>query len=95
MKISVYCGNCENGPIVLGCSEDAEKTRCTSCGVYMHDAILEEDFDEDYCHGCESGVDCAQGHSKKCQQEMERKRWQYMTNEHYCNECESETSQPY
>lgn len=76
MKISVYCGNCENGPIVLGCSEDAEKTRCTSCGVYMHDAILEEDFDEDYCYGCESGVDCAQGHSKKCQQEMERKNWQ-------------------
>jgi hypothetical protein len=49
----------------------------------MHDAILEEDFD------------CSQGHSKKCQQEMERKRWQYMTNEHYCNECEFETSQPY
>ena len=71
MTISVYCGNCENGPTVLGCSEDAEKTRCTSCGVYMDDAILEEDFDEDYCYGCESGVDCAQGHSKKCQQEME------------------------
>ena len=34
------------------------------------------DFDEDYCYGCESGVDCAQGHSKKCQQEMERKNWQ-------------------
>ena len=73
MSLSVYCGNCDHGPILLGCLEDGEKTRCTSCGVYMHDSIASEDFDEDYCHGCESGVDAAHAHSERCQQrEMDR-----------------------
>ena len=94
MQISVFCGNCDHGPVMLCCLEDGEKTRCTSCGVYMHDAILEEDFDEDYCHGCESGVDCASAHSKKCQ-EMSGTNSPYQAmseddeEEEYCHGCES------
>ena len=96
MSVSVYCGNCDHGPILLTCLEDGDKTRCTSCGVYMHDSITAEDFDEDYCHGCESGVDAAYAHSERCQQrEMDRSRMQYMDysgpedDEDYCHGCES------
>ena len=100
--MDVYCGNCENGPVNIPSKEDMEKTRCTSCGVYMHDAILAEDYDEDYCLGCESGVDASDAHSKKCQQqEIERSRIQYENyygpeknddedeDEDYCHGCES------
>jgi hypothetical protein len=68
----LYCANCDKGPITLSSIEEMEKTRCTSCGVYMHDAIVEEDSDEEYCHGCESGVDCSSAHTQKCQQKMQQ-----------------------
>ena len=64
----------------------------------MHDAILAEDYDEDYCLGCESGVDASDAHSKKCQQQqIERRRIQYQNyygtekndDEDYCYGCES------
>jgi len=38
--VQVYCGNCDYGPITLDSLEDGEKTRCMSCGVYMHDAEI-------------------------------------------------------
>ena len=94
MQISVFCGNCDHVPVMLCCLEDGEKTRCISCGVYMHDAILEEDFDEDYCHGCESGVDCADAHSKKCQVMLEKKSpVQVMRRMERCFEKEQEESE--
>ena len=71
-QISVYCGNCDSGPIILSSMEECEKTRCTSCFVYMLDAIPSEEYDEDYCIGCESGVDCSSAHTERCQQMMKK-----------------------
>lgn len=93
MQISVFCGNCDHGPVMLCCLEDGEKTRCASCGVYMHDAILEEDFDQDYCQGCESGADCSSAHTERCQQKEMMKRKESFSEddeeEDYCHGCES------
>ncbi len=54
----------------------------------MDDAILAENYDEDYCLGCESGVDASDAHSKKCQHQN-----YYGTekndDEDYCYGCES------
>ena len=36
---TVYCANCEWGPVMLETLEDCEKTRCMGCGVFMHDAV--------------------------------------------------------
>ncbi len=37
----LYCGNCDNGPIMFEKIEDSKITKCINCGVYMYDAYEE------------------------------------------------------
>ena len=72
---------------------DKQDTKSENHTMNMGKTVV-EDFDEDYCHGCESGIDCASAHTEKCQQHccnhiVYNYNSESEEDEDYCYGCES------
>ena len=46
---------------------NSKKCREMSGTNAPYQVMSEDDEEEEYCYGCESGVDCASAHTERCQ----------------------------